>query len=145
MHGLLSFYLTFWTTFAPLVFFVNSFGKSFQSPSANSQRYMNNIVRSIFKIWRFLSLFQMLFLWLPLDEILLLVFKRVLQIGRRSNILDTNLKNPNQLENIPILKYVYFKIFIIRLPIEETNINHYFQKLVVRSCCFGLNISPLWH
>jgi hypothetical protein len=29
---------------------------------------------------------------LPLDEILLLVFKRVLPIERRSNILDTNLK-----------------------------------------------------
>jgi hypothetical protein len=42
-----------------------------------------------------------------MDEILLLVFKRVLPIERRPNILDTNLKNPNQLENIPILKYVY--------------------------------------
>jgi hypothetical protein len=44
---------------------------------------------------------------LPLDEILLLVIKRVLIIERRLDILDTNLKNPNQLENIPILKYVY--------------------------------------
>jgi hypothetical protein len=45
------FYLTFWTTFAPLVlFFANSFGKSFQSLFANSQRHMNKIVRSIFKI-----------------------------------------------------------------------------------------------
>jgi hypothetical protein len=51
MHGLLSFILTFWTTFAPLVlFFANSFGKFFQSLFANSQRYMNNISRSIFKI-----------------------------------------------------------------------------------------------
>jgi hypothetical protein len=31
---------------------------------------------------------------LPLDENLLLVFKRVLRIERRPNILDTNLKNP---------------------------------------------------
>jgi hypothetical protein len=30
--------------------FANSFGKSFQSLFANSQRYMNNIARSIFKI-----------------------------------------------------------------------------------------------
>jgi hypothetical protein len=31
---------------------------------------------------------------LPLDENLLLVFKRVLSIERRPNILDTNLKKP---------------------------------------------------
>jgi hypothetical protein len=50
MHGLLSFFLTFWTTFAPLVLFLqNCFGKSFQSLFANSQRYMNRIARSIFK------------------------------------------------------------------------------------------------
>jgi hypothetical protein len=30
--------------------FANSFGKSFQSLFANSQRYMNKISRSIFKI-----------------------------------------------------------------------------------------------
>jgi hypothetical protein len=30
--------------------FANSFGKSFQSLFANSQRYMNKIARSIFKI-----------------------------------------------------------------------------------------------
>jgi hypothetical protein len=45
MNGLLFFYLIFWTTFAPLVF-ANNFGKSF----SNSQRYMNKIARSIFKI-----------------------------------------------------------------------------------------------
>jgi hypothetical protein len=45
------FYLTFWTTLAPLVLFLQIiFGKSFQNPFANSQRYMNNIARSIFKI-----------------------------------------------------------------------------------------------
>jgi hypothetical protein len=48
---LLSFILTFWTTLAPLVlFFANSFGKYFQILFANSQRYVNNIARSIFKI-----------------------------------------------------------------------------------------------
>jgi hypothetical protein len=51
--------------------------------------------------------FPLTYIKLPLDEILLLVFKRVLPIERRSNILDTNLKNPNQFENIPIFKYVY--------------------------------------
>jgi hypothetical protein len=58
--------------------FANSFEKSFQSPFANSQRYMNKIARSIFKIWSFLPLFQTK---LPLNEILLLVFKRVLDIN----------------------------------------------------------------
>ena len=44
--------------------FANYFRKSFQSLFANGQRYMNKILRSIFKIWNFLPLFQMLFLWL---------------------------------------------------------------------------------
>jgi hypothetical protein len=47
VNGLLFFYLTFWTTFAPLVWFCKSFGKSFQSLFANSQRYRNMIARSI--------------------------------------------------------------------------------------------------
>jgi hypothetical protein len=51
MNGLLFFYLTFWTTFAPLVFvFANLFGTNFQSLFTNSQRYRNDIARSIFKI-----------------------------------------------------------------------------------------------
>jgi hypothetical protein len=41
MNGLLFSYLTFWTTFAPLVCFCKSF--------ANSQRYMNMIARSILR------------------------------------------------------------------------------------------------
>jgi hypothetical protein len=71
---------------------------------------MNKISRSIFKIWIFSPYFKCFSFNLnktPPDEILLLVFKRVLPIERISNVLDTNLKNPNQLENIPILKYVY--------------------------------------
>jgi hypothetical protein len=48
------------TTCFVLQIFCKFFSKSF----ANSQRYMNNILRSIFKIWNFLPLFQMLFLWL---------------------------------------------------------------------------------
>jgi hypothetical protein len=44
MHGLLSSYLTFWTTLAPLVLFLqNLLENSFQNPFANSQRYMNEI------------------------------------------------------------------------------------------------------
>jgi hypothetical protein len=34
------------------------------------------------------------------------------------------------------------KNFHHKMPLEKTNINHYFRKLVVRSFCFGLNISP---
>jgi hypothetical protein len=41
--------------------FANSFVNPFQSSFANSQRKMNKILRSIFKIWNFLPLFQMLF------------------------------------------------------------------------------------
>jgi hypothetical protein len=82
MHGLLSFILTFRTTLAPLVLFLQIlFRKSFQDPFANSQRYMNKIARGIFEDLKFLPLFLMLFFdytKLPLNEILLLVFKRVL-------------------------------------------------------------------
>jgi hypothetical protein len=46
--------------------------------------------------------FPLTYTKLPLDEILLLVFKRVLPIERRSNILDAHLKNANQLKN-PLL------------------------------------------
>ena len=73
--------------------FANSFGKSFQKLFANSQRYMNKIARIIFKIWNFLSLFQMLFLWLnktPLKQMLLLVFKRVLPILQVPNWIRSN-------------------------------------------------------
>jgi hypothetical protein len=65
-------------------------------------------LRSISKIWNFLLLFQMLFLWLqqklPLNEILLLVFKRVLMLRYQFskyyflpllNTKDTNLKFTN--------------------------------------------------
>jgi hypothetical protein len=50
VNGLLSFYLTFWTTFAPLVLFLQILWKIFSKSFANSQRYMNTIARSIFKI-----------------------------------------------------------------------------------------------
>jgi hypothetical protein len=59
------FILTFWTTLAPLVLFLQILLENlFKVLFANIQRYMNKISRSIFKIWNFLPLFQMLFLWL---------------------------------------------------------------------------------
>jgi hypothetical protein len=52
MYGLLAFFLlTFWTTFAPLVLFLQILLENlFKVFFANSQRYMNKISRSIFKI-----------------------------------------------------------------------------------------------
>jgi hypothetical protein len=50
MHGWLSSYLKFWTTLAPLVLFCYVLEILFQKTFANSQRYMNKILRSIFKI-----------------------------------------------------------------------------------------------
>jgi hypothetical protein len=44
------FLLTFWTTLAPLVLFLQMFLEiSFQSPFANGKRYMNKISRSILR------------------------------------------------------------------------------------------------
>jgi hypothetical protein len=51
MQGLLFLILTFWTTLAPLVLFLQMFLEiRFQSLFANSQRYVNKISRSIFNI-----------------------------------------------------------------------------------------------
>jgi hypothetical protein len=50
VNVLLFSYLTFWTTFAPLIRFCKSFGKILSKSFANSQRYRNKIARSIFKI-----------------------------------------------------------------------------------------------
>jgi hypothetical protein len=43
-------FITFWTTFAPLVYFCKTFGKILSKSFANSQRYWNMIARSIFRI-----------------------------------------------------------------------------------------------
>jgi hypothetical protein len=64
MHGLLSSFNILDHACTTCFVFANSFGKSFQSPFANSQSYMNKISRSILKILNFLPLFQMLFFWL---------------------------------------------------------------------------------
>jgi hypothetical protein len=66
--------------------FANSFGNSFQSLFANSQRYMNKILRSILRFEIFSPVsnaFPLTSTKLPLNEIPLLVFKRVFQIERR--------------------------------------------------------------
>jgi hypothetical protein len=88
--------------------FSNSFGKSFQRLFANSQRYIKKDCEKHFQDLKFSppNAFPLTCTKLPLDEILLLVFKRVLPIERRSNILDTN------------LKYVYLN-FHRKMPIEN--------------------------
>jgi hypothetical protein len=72
------FYLTFWTTFAPLVLFLQiPLENLFKILFASSQRYMNKIARSIFKIKNFSPVSNAFPLTkLPLNKILLLVFKR---------------------------------------------------------------------
>jgi hypothetical protein len=97
--------LTFWTTFAPLVLFLQIFWKIFsKSFFANSQRYINKISRSIFKILKFFPYFKCFsfdLTKLPLNEILILVFRRVLPIEKHTKKriihLDTNLKNSSKI------------------------------------------------
>ena len=88
--------------------FANLFGNSFQSLFANSQRYINKILRSIFKIWSFLPLFQMLFLWLnktppqwnsPLS----------VQEGFKISILKILLSPPFEHNEMPIWKSYQLK------------------------------------
>jgi hypothetical protein len=110
--------------------FAKSFGKSFQSIFANSQRYMNKISRSIFKIWNFLPLFRMLFLWLnktPPEWNSPLSFQENFNRYQLKVCLDVSFENTNQLK--------------INIPIWNIS-NKSFWKVVVRSFCFGLNISP---
>jgi hypothetical protein len=118
MHGLLSFCLTFRTTFAPLVLFLQIFfGNSFSKSFANSQRYINKISRSIFKIWNFLSLFQLLFLWLKQNSPWI-KFSSLLSRG----FLDTNWKF------LTInLKYGYW----LRYNLKDTNWKLYFEKFEI--------------
>jgi hypothetical protein len=94
------------------------FGKSFQSLFADSQRCMNNISRSIFKIWNFLPLISNAF---PLTK----TFSSYLSRGfyQYEKDLDTNWK---------ILEGKHTKIYQLQI----------LKLVVVRSLCFGLNISP---
>jgi hypothetical protein len=107
------FYLTFWTSFAPLVLFCKFIWKIFSRSFENSQRYMNKIARSIFKIWNFSPYFKCFsfdLTKLPLNEILLLVFKRVLIYTNWKYIrnLDTNWESI--FLNVPIeSKHTNFK------------------------------------
>jgi hypothetical protein len=73
--------------------FANVFGNSFQSLFANSQRYINKIFEKHFQDLKFSppvsNVFPLTTTKLPLNEILLLVFKRV---------LDTNFWNISQIQ-----------------------------------------------
>ena len=49
MHGLFLSYLTFWTTLAPHVLFLQRFWKFFSKSFANGQRYMSKILKKHFQ------------------------------------------------------------------------------------------------
>jgi hypothetical protein len=51
-----------WTTFAPQVLFLQMFLEIYSKTFVSSQRYGNMIASSIFRILKFLPMFQMLFL-----------------------------------------------------------------------------------
>jgi hypothetical protein len=94
--------------------FANLFGNFFSKSFPNSQRYMNKISRSIFKIWNFPPLFQMFFLWLnktPSEWNSPLSFQEGFNRYQLEIYWDANI------EYIPIenhytnLKYISIKIF----------------------------------
>jgi hypothetical protein len=62
VNGLSFFYLTFWTTFAPQVLFLQIFLEIYSKTFVSSERYGNMIASSIFRILKFLPMLQMLFL-----------------------------------------------------------------------------------
>ena len=86
---------------------------------------MNKILRSIFKIWNFLPLFQMLFLWL----------------NKTPPKWDPPLSVQEGFD-ISFLKY-YFLPLLNTIGYQLKIFNTKFLKLVVvRSFCFGLILSP---
>jgi hypothetical protein len=88
---MLSSILTFWTTLTPLVLFLQMFWKFFfQNSFANSQRYMNKNFEKHFQDLKFSppvsNAFPLTKQNSPFNEILLLVFKRVLDIDFEEGI-----------------------------------------------------------
>jgi hypothetical protein len=90
--------LTFWTTFAPLVLFLQILLKNLFIILLQIVKGIWIRFREAFSRFEIFSPYFKRFSFdlnkTPLDENLLLVFKRVLPIERIPNILDTNLKNP---------------------------------------------------
>jgi hypothetical protein len=132
MHGWLSSYLKFWTTLAPLVLFCNVleilFQKLLQIVKGIWRRFSEAFSR--FEIFSpVLKCFSFDQTKLPLNEILLLVFKRVLDINfeRGYTILKILSKIRYQL-NILLLTQIWKTTFL--------------KLVMVRSFCFGLILSP---
>jgi hypothetical protein len=124
MNGLLFFLLNILDHLCTTCFvFANPFRKSFQSLFANRKRYMNKICKKRFQDLKFLPMFQMIFLWLnklPLNEILLLAFKRVFEID---SIFE------NWLLKIPIEELIVNKIQLRNCHDIDTNVKKYQLKL----------------
>ena len=129
MRGLCLSYITFWTTLAPHVLFLQTLLEIlFKVLFANSQRWMNKILQSIFKIWNFLPLFQMLFFWL----------------NKTPPKWDLPLSVQEGFD-LSFLKY-YFLPLLNTIGYQLKIFNTKFLKLVVvRSFCFGLISPPFWH
>jgi hypothetical protein len=90
VHGWLSSYFKILDHACTTCFVLQMFWKFFSKFFCkNSQGYMNKILRSIFKIWNFLPLFQMLFLWnfLPLFQMLFLWLDKTPEGGTSSRLL----------------------------------------------------------
>jgi hypothetical protein len=99
------------------------FANTFRSLFANSQKYMNKISRSMFKIWNFLPLFQMLFLWLK----------------QNSPEWNSPLSYQEGFNNIPIENKLIENL--VRYQFEKIS-KWIFKLVVVRSFCFRLILSP---
>jgi hypothetical protein len=151
MHGLLSFYLIFWTTLAPLVLFLQIF----------LEILFQGLLQIVKGIWiRFREAFSRFEIFSPYFKCFSfdlnknppgwnspLSFQEGFNRYQLKLILGMLLKMYQLKINIPIWN-ISTKNFHHRIPIEKTNMNHYFESfwsLVVRSFCFGLILSPLWH
>jgi hypothetical protein len=146
MHGLLS--LTFWTTFAPLVLFLQIF----------LEILFQGLLQIVKVLWiRFREAFSRFEIFSPCFKCFSfdlnktphgwnssLSFQEGFNRYQLKLILGMLLKMYQLKINIPIWN-ISTKKFYHKIPIEKTNMNHHFKNfwsLVVRSFCFGLILSP---
>jgi hypothetical protein len=125
--------------------FANLFGNSSSKSFANSQRYRSKISRSIFKIWNFLPLSQMLFLWLKQNSPGWYSPLSVQEGFTNMKKIKYQLKNPPL--NISIWNIdtnwdiISRGTLLWKIPIENF-ISKNLKLVVVWSFCFGLILSP---
>jgi hypothetical protein len=148
MHGWFSFIWYFGPHLHHLFLFLQiPFGKSFQNRLQIVKGIWIRFWETFSRFEIFSPYFKMLFLWLnktPPEWNSPLSFQEGFNRYQLELILGMLLKMYQLKVNIPIWN-ISTKNFHHKIPIEKTNINHYFENLVVRSFCFGLILSPLWH